>query len=124
MKKPIYYLTKISDLDDPIIYELFKELCSIPGWDFEQHQKLRCFDFLSLYFRQTLAGKITLKNVLKEQILHKRVDSLATTAVYTFCREIAAEHKIVFEGEESKTVLSFLQKIFGKGAKKKFLRSR
>lgn len=121
MLKPLYYLTKISELKDPQIVRVFVELCDVAQWDIHDHMKHSVFTFLTLYFRQSFAGRVTLKSIAPIALLHQRMDKLEGKELLSFCKELAQLNGKFFEGEENKSLLLFLKGIFGGGVKKRRL---
>lgn len=112
MKSPYtYYHAKLSDVTAPDVCRLFDDLRLFGGWKEKEHDDLRVFAFLRLFFVHTNAGKINQTNVHSISALDQKVSSLAGSEVYVLCRELAQEVREHFEGSENKKLLGFLKKM-------------
>jgi len=106
---PIYYNTKLCEIENADIRRLFAGLRFDGGWREYEHDNLSVFSFLYLYFVQTRAGKIKLAHVTPHAFLDDKVSALAGSEIYVLCREVAQGVGEHFEGHENKKVLIFLK---------------
>ncbi|MES2737104.1 MAG: hypothetical protein V4672_12340 [Verrucomicrobiota bacterium] len=114
-----YYRTRLEDIEDPQLSQLFVDLRAEGGWPEGEHNDLTVFSFLSLYFLQTRAGLIKQNNVTPISSLDKKVSSLAGSEVHLMCREVAHAVGEYFEAHENRKVLSFLKAMMKKLKKTK-----
>jgi hypothetical protein len=109
---PLYYRTRVMDLDAPDIVGMCDDLVSVAGYRAKEGYDLQLWKWLQWFFQEN--RPVTLKASLfpPHSALVVRISKLSGTPLHTFCAELARERHTHLEGHENATLLTFLKGIY------------
>jgi len=114
MDKPLYYRTRVVDLDAPEIVAVCDDLLSAAGYAPQESYDYQLWRWLSWFFQEQPPAKITAKLFLPGSPLITRISKFADTPLHTFCVELTRERHLGLEPFADGTLLTLLKTIFRK----------
>ncbi len=123
-KSPLYYRTRVMDLDAADIIGMCDDLLQAKSYRAQDGYDLQLWKWLQWFFQENPPSTLTAGLFLPHSALVTRISKLAGTPLYTFCAELARERHTHLEGHENATLLTFLKGIHrGDQTKKRSTRS-
>ncbi|MCB1211062.1 MAG: hypothetical protein KDK97_17195 [Verrucomicrobiales bacterium] len=107
-----YYRTRIKDITDGEVRQVFIELNTMVGWPREEQFNLRLYEWFSLFFNHWAPAKLTARLIPYQCALTTKIHKLAGTEVHTMYKELCRERRYGVEEYETGTLLTFLKRVY------------
>jgi hypothetical protein len=114
MDKPLYYRTRVMDLDAPEIAGMCADLLAAVNYVPGEGYDLQLWKWLSWFFQENPPATLTARHFLPGSALVTRISKMTGTPLYGFCAELARERHLGLEAYENGTLLSLLKAVFRK----------
>jgi hypothetical protein len=114
MEKPLYYRTRVMDLDAPDIAGMCADLLAAANYVPGEGYDLQLWKWLGWFFQENPPATLTSRHFLPHSPLVARISKLAGTPLHTFCTELARERHLGLEAHENMNLLTLLKTVYRK----------
>jgi hypothetical protein len=118
MDKPLYYRTRVMDLDAPEIVAMCDDLLSAAGYAPQVSYDYPLWRWLGWFFQEQPPSKVSAKLFLPGSPLITRISKFAGTPLHAFCMELARERHLGFELFTDSNLLTLLKTVYRKDARR------
>lgn len=107
-----YYRTRIKDITEPDVLQVFNDLIFMVGWPPEEGFNLKVYEWFLFFFNHWKPSKLTARLIPYKCALTTRIQKLEGTNVHVLYHELCRERRYGVEEHETGNLLTFLKRVY------------